>query len=65
MIPANRIGIGFLTLPQLKVIQEIVTMVVFATFAVLYMKTPVSRNFLYAGLCLVTAAYFIFKDAAN
>lgn len=65
MVPANRIGISSLTLPQLKIIQEIITMTVFATFAVLYMKTPISKNFLYAGLCLVAAAYFIFKDTAH
>lgn len=61
-VPANRIGSGFLSLPQLKVTQEIITMVIFAGFAVLYMKVPLSRNFLWASLCLVGAAYFIFKD---
>ena len=65
MIPANRIGILHLSLPQLKVIQEIITMIVFAGFAVLYMKTAITKNFLYAGLCLVAAAYFVFRDIAN
>ena len=62
-VPANRTGIGYFTLPQLKVIQEIITMIVFAAFAVLYMKTPITKNFMYASLCLVGAAFFIFKDA--
>lgn len=61
-VPANRTGINYFSLPQLKVIQEIITMIVFAAFAVLYMKTPISKNFMYASLCLVGAAYFIFRD---
>ncbi len=61
-VPANRIGYGYFTLPQLKVMQEIITMVVFAFFALWYMQVPVTRNFLWAGLCLAGAAYFIFKD---
>ena len=64
-VPANRAGINYFSLPQLKVIQEIITMVVFAGFAVLYMKTPITKNFMYASLCLVGAAFFIFKDAAQ
>lgn len=64
-VPANRIGIGYFSLPQLKVIQEIITMIVFAAFAVLYMKTPISKNFMYASLCLIGAAYFIFRDTAQ
>lgn len=62
-VPANRTGINYFSLPQLKVIQEIITMIVFAGFAVLYMKTPITKNFLYASFCLVGAAYFIFKDS--
>ena len=61
-VPANRIGAGQLSLPQLKVTQEIITMIVFAAFAVWYMGVPLTRNFIYAGLCLVGAAYFMFKD---
>jgi uncharacterized protein (DUF486 family) len=61
-VPANRIGSDYFTLPQLKVIQEIITMTVFSGFAVWYMGVPITRNFAYAGLCLVAAAYFIFKD---
>jgi uncharacterized protein (DUF486 family) len=61
-VPANRIGSGHFSLAQLKVIQEIVTMLVFAVFAVWYMGVPVTRNLVYAGLCLVAAAWFIFRD---
>ncbi|MBF0299002.1 MAG: DMT family protein [Oligoflexia bacterium] len=61
-VPANRIGSNYLTLSQLKVVQEIITMIVFAVFAAFYMKTPITKNLLFAGLCLVAAAYFIFQD---
>jgi uncharacterized protein (DUF486 family) len=60
-VPANRIGSQYFTLPQLKVLQEIITMIVFAGFAVLYMNVPLQKNFLYASLCLVAAAYFMFR----
>ena len=62
-VPANRIGIHYMTLGQLKVSQEIITMAIFAVFSVSYMKVPLTKNFLYASLCLVMAAFFIFKDA--
>jgi uncharacterized protein (DUF486 family) len=61
-VPANRLGINYLTLSQLKVMQEIITMTVFGAFAVIYMKVPLTRNFFYASVCLVLAAFFIFKD---
>ena len=60
-VPANRIGYTFFTLPQLKVLQEIITIAVFALFTVFYMKQNLSRDFLYASLCLVAAAYFMFR----
>jgi len=60
-VPANRIGSTALQLPQLKIIQEVITLVVFVPFAVLYMKQPVTLNFLWAGLCLMGAVYFIFR----
>ena len=63
-VPANRIGYGRFSLGQLKVIQEVITMVVFMAFAALYMKRPVSLDFLWATLCLVGAAYFLFRGAA-
>ncbi len=63
-VPANRIGYGVFSLGQLKVIQEIITMVVFAAFAYWYMDKPLSWNYLYAGLCMVGAAFFMFRSAA-
>lgn len=63
-VPANRYGYGQFTLGQLKIMQEIITMIVFAGFAVWYMGKPLTLNFLWAGLCMIGAAYFIFKDSA-
>jgi len=60
-VPANRIGHTQLGLGQLKIIQEVITLSVFVPFAVLYMKEPVRMNFLWAGLCLLGAVYFMFK----
>jgi uncharacterized protein (DUF486 family) len=61
-VPGNRIGHNYFTLPQLKIIQEVITMAVFAAFCVIYMKLPLSKNFLYASVCLVLAVFFIFRD---
>ena len=60
-VPANRIGFTALSLAQLKIMQEVITLIVFVLFAVLYMEQEVKMNYLYAGLCLVGAVYFIFK----
>ena len=60
-VPANRIGFGQLTLPQLKILQEVITLAVFAPFAILYMKQPLRLDFLWAGLCLLGAVYFLFR----
>ncbi|MBX9769650.1 MAG: DMT family protein [Bdellovibrionales bacterium] len=62
-VPANRMGSVSMTLGQLKISQEIITMALFCVFSVTYMKVPLTRNLLYASLCLVGAAYFIFQDA--
>lgn len=61
-VPANRIGYTEFNLGQLKIIQEIITICVFAVFAYFYMDKPLGINFLYAGLCMVGAAYFIFRN---
>jgi uncharacterized protein (DUF486 family) len=61
-VPANRIGFQSFSLPQLKVMQEIITMCVFAAFATVYMKERLRLDFVYAGLCLVAAAYFMFRS---
>jgi uncharacterized protein (DUF486 family) len=60
-VPANRIGFETLSLAQLKIIQEVITLGVFVPFAVLYMRQPVSWNFVWAGLCLMGAVYFMFR----
>jgi uncharacterized protein len=61
-VPANRIGSNYYSLPQLKIIQEVVTMIVFAGFSVWYMGHPIKLNYLWASLCLIGAAYFIFQE---
>jgi uncharacterized protein (DUF486 family) len=60
-VPANRMGAGMFSMGQLKIIQEIISMVVFAGFLTLYMKEPLKLDYLWAGLCLVGAAYFMFR----
>jgi uncharacterized protein (DUF486 family) len=60
-VPANRIGSSHFSLAQLKVIQEVITMCVFALFTVFFMKQELKLDFLWAGLCLVAAAYFMFR----
>jgi uncharacterized protein (DUF486 family) len=61
-VPANRIGYTQLTLPQLKILQEVITLSVFAPFALLYMQQPLKLDYLWAGLCLLGAVYFIFRS---
>ncbi|HEU0015712.1 MAG TPA: DMT family protein [Longimicrobium sp.] len=60
-VPANRIGYQALTLPQLKILQEVIALAVFVPFAILYMRQPVSLNYLWAALCMVGAVFFIFR----
>jgi uncharacterized protein len=62
-VPANRLGYRVFTLGQLKIIQEVITMIVFSLFAFLYMGKNLGMNFFYAALCMVAAAYFIFRDS--
>lgn len=61
-VPANRIGFGSLTLPQLKIIQEVIALGVFVPFSVFYMGQSIKLDFLWAGLCLMGAVYFIFRS---
>jgi uncharacterized protein (DUF486 family) len=63
-VPANRIGYTALSLGQLKILQEVVTLSVFVPFAVLYMRQPLRLDFLWAGLCLLGAVYFMFRGPA-
>lgn len=60
-VPANRIGFGLFTLSQLKIIQEVITLLVFIPFAVFYMDQPFKLDYLWAGMCLVGAVYFMFR----
>ena len=60
-VPANRIGAQVLTLPQLKMLQEVITLCVFVPFSVLYMKQAPRLDFLWAGLCVMGAVYFVFR----
>jgi uncharacterized protein len=62
-VPANRIGFASgISLAQLKIMQEVITLVVFVPFAMLYMNQPFKTDFIWAGLCLVGAVYFIFRN---
>ncbi len=60
-VPANRIGFTVLSLGQLKMLQEVITLSVFVPFAVFYMHQPLKLDFLWAGLCLLGAVYFMFR----
>ena len=60
-VPANRIGYSTLSLGQLKIMQEAITLTVFIPFAVLYMRQPLRLDFLWAALCICGAVYFIFR----
>ena len=61
-VPGNRLGAEQFSLPQLKIIQEVITLVVFVVFAIFYMGVRPSMNFFWASLCILGAVFFIFKD---
>jgi uncharacterized protein len=60
-VPANRIGYTQLSLTQLKILQEVITLTVFVPFALLYMKQPLKLDYLWASLCILGAVYFVFR----
>jgi hypothetical protein len=60
-VPANRIGYSAMTLPQLKILQEAISLLVFIPFSVLYMRAPIGSNYFWAMLCILGAVYFIFR----
>jgi uncharacterized protein (DUF486 family) len=62
-VPANRIGHGQWSVGQLKILQEVITLTVFVPFAVFYLREPFKLDYLWAGLCMVAAVYFIFRSA--
>lgn len=61
-VPTNRVGSTLLTVGQLKIMQEIITLSVFIPFSILYLNEPFKTNYLWAGLCMVGAAYFMFRQ---
>ena len=61
-VPANRIGFQAMSLAQLKILQEVITLTVFVPFSILYMKEGFKLDFIWAGLCLVGAVYFMFRS---
>jgi uncharacterized protein len=61
-VPANRIGYTVLSVGQLKILQEVITLSVFVPFALFYLKEPLKLDYLWAGLCLLGAVYFAFRD---
>jgi len=63
-VPGNRIGYTVLSLAQLKILQEVITLAVFVPFAMFYMQQPIKLDFLWAGLCLMGAIYFMFRTTS-
>jgi len=64
-VPANRIGYTQMSLAQLKILQEVITLGVFVPFAVLYMRQPLKWDYLWAGLCIIGAVYFMFRSGTG
>jgi uncharacterized protein (DUF486 family) len=60
-VPANRIGAGEFSLPQLKIVQEVVSLTVFVPFVIFYMGQPLKLDYIWAALCILAAVYFIFR----
>ena len=60
-VPANRIGYTVLSVGQLKIMQEVITLSIFVPFSVMYLKEPLKLDYLWAGICLVGAVYFMFR----
>ncbi|GAB1137528.1 TPA: DMT family protein [Shewanella algae] len=61
-VPANRIGYSVMNVGQLKILQEVITLSLFVPFAVFYLKEPLKLDYLWAGLCMLGAVYFIFRS---
>ncbi|MCS6126577.1 DMT family protein [Shewanella baltica] len=64
-VPANRIGYTVMNVGQLKFLQEVITLSLFVPFAYFYMKEPLKLDYLWAGLCILGAVYFIFRSEFN
>jgi hypothetical protein len=63
-VPANRIGYASLSLPQLKILQEVISLVVFVPFSLWYMRAPLGADYFWACLCILGAVFFLFRSAA-
>ena len=61
-VPANRIGHTQLSVPQLKIMQEVITLLVFAPFSLFYLREPLKLDYLWAGMCMCGAVYFMFRN---
>lgn len=61
-VPGNRIGYTILSVAQLKIIQEVITLLVFVPFAIFYLREPIKLDYLWAGLCVLGAVYFVFRS---
>lgn len=61
-VPANRIGYTVLSVGQLKILQEVITLSIFVPFSILYLKEPLKLDYLWAGLCLMAAVFFMFRS---
>jgi uncharacterized protein len=61
-VPANRIGYTVMSVGQLKILQEVITLAIFVPFSVMYLREPLKLDYLWAGLCMVGAVYFMFRD---
>ena len=61
-VPANRMGFTVLNVAQLKILQEVITLSVFVTFSLFYLKEPLKLDYLWAALCILAAVYFVFRD---
>lgn len=64
-VPANRLGYRVMSVGQLKIVQEVITLSVFVPFSIWYLKEPFKQDYLWAGLCLMGAVYFMFRDKLN
>jgi len=62
-VPGNRIGYTALTLPQLKILQEAISLLIFIPFSILYMRAPVGSDYLWASLCILGAVFFVFRSS--
>ena len=61
-VPGNRIGYKAMNIPQLKIMQEVITLSVFIPFSLFYLKQPIKTDYVWAGLCMVGAVYFVFRQ---